>query len=373
MEPIRVTHVVFDFDGGGLETLIAEMASIFRGTPVQVSLVSLSGRAGRLGEATRDRFDQFHVVKPARGISMIYPRSAAKSIRLTRADVVHLHNGAWFKGAIAARLAGVRRVVYTEHGREHFDPWRNRFLDRQAARATNVIAAVSERLEVYLRDRVGLDPRKLLTIHNGVNTTAFTPAPPDPLLRQALGIPESALVIGSVGRLEAVKAYHRLLDVAARMRGSLADPFYVVIAGEGSQRRELEARARELGVADILRLPGWMSNTADFYRLLDVFVLCSVSEGQSVSLMEAMASGVAPVVTDVGGNAQLVGERLTAQVVTDADVVGGLTHAILATVAKPDRLRAIGENARQRAVGAYSLTRMAHEYERVYRDGPGVP
>jgi glycosyltransferase involved in cell wall biosynthesis len=368
--PIRVTHVVFDFNGGGMETLVADMAARFRGSPVSVSLISMSGRIGRLGEATRDRFEQFHVVRPRAGVSMVLPMGVAKLIRQTAPNVVHLHTGSWYKGATAARLAGVRRVIYTEHGREHFDPWRNRLIDRLASYRTDVVVGVSRRLQEYLGSVVRIEPTKLCTVHNGVDTEAFTPGAPPADLRARLGIPEDAVVVGSVGRLEAVKAYERLLEAAAQLRRTLPQPFVIVLGGDGSCRASLEAHAARLGITDIVRFPGWNERPVEFYRLLDVFVLSSISEGQSVSLMEAMACAVAPVVTDVGGNAEMLGADLDECVVRDARVSEGLAKAIAAVTGAPERRAAVGALVRQRAVDHYSVQRMMANYERLYRNEP---
>jgi len=368
--PIRVTLVVFDFNGGGMETLVAEMAGRFRGTNVHVSLVTLGGRAGRLGESTRDRFDQFHVVAPSRGASMLVPLGVARAIRETRADVVHIHSGCWLKGARAARLAGVRRVIFTEHGREHDDPRLMRWLDRLASRETDAIVGVSERVARYLVSAVGVDASKTCVIHNGVNTSAFTSGPAPASLRASLGVPPDAVVIGSVGRLEAVKAYDQLLNAAKLLRTRLRRPFVVAICGDGSQRHALMAQATRLGLDDVVRLPGWTQRPVDFYRLLDVFVLSSLSEGQSVSLLEAMACGVAPVVTDVGANAEMLGPELRAQIVPVADPEA-LAAAIAATASAGTGR--IGSLVQARARDHYSLDRMVGDYERLYRAVDGIP
>ena len=368
MARIRVTHVVFDFDGGGLESLVAAMAERTHGTNVVMSLVTLGGRVGRLGLSTRHTFDRFVVASPMPAVSMFYPRSLAREIGATRPDVVHVHSGCWFKGAKAARLARAPRVIYTEHGREHDDPLVQRWLDRRASASTDVVVAVSTRLSDYLVRTVGIAATKIRVIHNGVDTLRFAPGEAPAAMRAALGIPPDARVIGSVGRLESVKAYERLIEAAARLKNLAFPPFAVVICGEGSQRTSLEARARELGVADVVRLPGWTDAPEEFYRLLDVFVLCSKSEGESVSLMEAMASGVAPVVTDVGANAEIVGEALLSQVVS---LPGreALTEKLVTTLAAPATAARIGAIARERAARHYSLDRLISEYERVYR-GP---
>jgi glycosyltransferase involved in cell wall biosynthesis len=367
--PLRVTHVVFDFNGGGMETLVAELAALSRDSSVTVSLVTLSGRVGRLGEQTRDSFDQFHVVNPVRGASMFAPIAVARAIAATHADVVHVHTGSWFKGARAARRAGVHRVIYTEHGREHNDPWPKRQLDHLASRWTDVVVGVSQRLARYLATNVRVDPAKLCVVHNGVDTTTFSPGAAPDELRAALGIPSNALVIGSVGRLEPVKAYHTFLDAVKVLSEQVSWPFVAVICGDGSQRAALTDRAKELGLGSLIRLPGWTDKPVDFYRLLDVFVLPSVSEGQSVSLLEAMACGIAPVVTDVGANAEMIGSDLRGQIVRVSDPEA-LARVIIATLSGPtDR---IGRTMRERAHTLYSLGRMAEQYERLYR-GTVIP
>ena len=363
--PIRVTHVVFDFDGGGLESLVATMASHFAGSAVQTSLVTLGGRVGRLGAASRHQFDVFEVVKSVPALSMIRPRAAARAIRRTRADVVHLHTGAWYKGVYAARLAGVNRVVYTEHGREHYDPPLMRWIDGRAARKTDAVIAVSDRLGKYLSRVVGVAPEKIHTIHNGVDTTRFTPgcAPRD--FRASLNIPQDSIVIGSVGRLEAVKSYEILLDAAALLRKSWRQPFHIVVFGDGRQREALLARAARLGISDIVRLPGWCDEPLKAHRLIDVFVLSSQSEGQSVSLLEAMACGSAPVVSNVGANAEMLGPAFRSHVVPPnrprllADALGALSSR--------EKIRGVGLAMRDRVVDHYSVDRMMTGYETLYR------
>ena len=363
---VRVTHVVFDFDGGGLESLVAAMAERTRGTDVVTSLVTLGGRVGRLGASTRHTFDRFVVARPLPAFSMLYPRGLAREIRDTRPDVVHVHSGCWFKGAKAARLAGVPRVIYTEHGREHDDPLVQRWLDRRAAASTDVVVAVSNRLSDYLVQTVGIEATKVRVIHNGVDTERFVPGEAPAAMRAALGIAPEAAVIGSVGRLEWVKAYDRLVEAAPMLRSRLRGRFAIVVCGEGSQRQALEARAKELGVDDLVRFPGWTDRSDQFYRLLDVFVLCSRSEGESVSLMEAMAAGALPVVTDVGANAEIVGPQLSAQVLPD-ETPQSLALGIAAALSGPQRHAEFAAAARRRAVESYGLARMISEYERLYR------
>lgn len=364
--PVRVTHLVFDFNGGGMESLVADMANRFQHSSVDVSLITLSGRIGMLGARTRDRFKNFEVIRPVPLVSMALPLGVARAINRTRPHVVHLHTGAWYKGALASRIAGVRRVVYTEHGREHHDPRLHRFIDRRAAKLTDVVVAVSFRLSQYMATGVGIPASKICTIHNGVDTSMFCPGPSSVSLRESLRIPAESVVMGSVGRLEAVKAYDVLLEAAAILHSGRALPFIVVLFGDGSQRAMLQAQAERLGISEIVRFSGWMSNPVDAYRLLDVFVLPSKSEGQSVSLMEAMACGVTPVVTDVGANAEMLGPELQQNVV-EPNHPQKLAEAIVAAVRSNERTLSVTAAVRARAAALYSIERMMSQYEQLYR------
>lgn len=370
--PLRVTQIVFDLDGGGMETLVAAMAARWHGSDVRMSVITLSGRVGRVGELVRPLVEQFHVLRLTPGISMISPHGLMRALRQTRPDVVQLHTGAWLKGAYAARLASVPKIFYTEHGREHHDPALSRMQDRLASYLTNRVIAVSERLGTYMVRSVGVRADRVVTIRNGVDTRVFTPRVRDGSLRAALRIPADALVIGSVGRLEPVKAYSRLVAAYAALRKmDHGRPLALVIFGEGSDRAAIESEVDRLGVRDGVRLPGWTDRPAEGYRTFDLFAMTSTSEGMSVSLMEAMACGICPLVTNVGSNAEVLGEALKAHVVAEYDAEE-FVRAAGELLANTQRRAAASATARQHAVTHHSLTRMIDEYERLYRaDSPG--
>ena len=366
--PLRVTHVVHDLNGGGLETLVADMARRQAGTGVVVSAISLSGRVGRVGQQIRPLLDQYHVLKLLPAVSMLWPSELAHTIRTTGAGVVHLHSGCWYKGSLAARLAGVP-VLYTEHGREHHDPPLAKWLDRRAARRTDAVVTVSDRLARYMERVLGVPASRLQTIQNGVDTSVFTPGVAPTSLREQFGIPPEAMVVGSIGRLEPVKAYTRLIDAVATLRASNAvgRPVVGILWGEGSARAELEARVAERELGGVFHLPGWTEDARESHRLLDVFALTSLSEGASVSLMESLASGVTPLVMNVGANAEVVGPELANQVVPAADEAA-FTAALIATLRDEARRARAAVAGRRHVESHYSLDTMLAAYERLYRE-----
>jgi glycosyltransferase involved in cell wall biosynthesis len=337
------------------------------------SIITLGGRVGRVGGAVRSLVDQFIVLRPLPLLSMVLPLGLARAIRRTRPNVVHLHSGAWYKSALAARLARAPRVIYTEHGREHDDPPLQRTLDRWAARWTDVVVPVSDRLGSYLANVVGVEAKRLHTIPNGVDTHRYTPGFRNQALLDQLQIPPDALIVGSLGRLERVKRYDRLVEVLACLPREIGGrTLHLLLCGDGSERAGLLQLAERRGVAERVRLPGWMADPPGAHRLLDVFALTSESEGMSVSLLEAMASGVAPVVMDVGANAELVGPGLTGQVVKAGDVAA-FAEVTAQTLREVAHRAHIGRAARARVVERYAFARMLAQYERIYRGTESGP
>jgi glycosyltransferase involved in cell wall biosynthesis len=359
--PLRVTHVVFDLDGGGLESFVAAMARHHATHPdrVRMSIVTLSGRAGRVGESVRDIADAFVTLRPRRMASMVFPLGLIRVLRRLRPDVVHLHSGAWYKPALAARIAGVRRVIYTEHGRVHADPWHSRALDRLAARLTDAIVTVSDALQSYMVHQVGVSPTRVRTITNGVDVSRFSPA-------EGPRTDNQRLVVGSVGRLATVKGQDVLIEAVALLnRMPNLPPFAVVIAGDGPARPQLEALIETRGLGHTVRLAGWSDDPARLYRSFDLYVLPSRSEGMSISLLEAMASGVAPVVTRVGSNAELVGPALQNQVVPPEDPAA-LADCLGDTLRSATRRQGAAAEALRRARADYDWRSTMAAYDALY-------
>jgi glycosyltransferase involved in cell wall biosynthesis len=167
-----------------------------------------------------------------------------------------------------------------------------------------------------------------------------------------------------VGNLRPVKDYPCLLRAFARARSRVADATLVFV-GDGVERPKLEALGRELGVAEAVRFAGDRSDVPRLLRLFDVFALSSQTEGISVALLEAMATGLPAVVTDTGGNPEVVVEGQTGELapVGDHEALG---DALAGLLADPGRRRVWGAAARERVLEDFSLDRMVRDYESIY-------
>jgi len=364
---VCVLHIVLDLNAGGLERLVADL--VRRVDPARfdshvLALRFLGRNARGLEPASR-----LHVAAPLPRWTMLWPRPLIRQIRELAPDVVHTHSGVWYKASLAARWAGVPRLIHTDHGRPYPDPLGTRLLDRLAAGRTDVIVAVSAALAQQLVAGVVADRRRLRVVPNGVDAERFRPRLDDGGLRRELGLDPAAPIIGSVGRFDAVKGYDLMVEAFARLRSGWrgAPPATLVLAGEGPESGRLTALVEARQLRDAVRFLGWRDDIERLLAGFDVFSLASRSEGTSVSLLEAMSAGACPVVTDVGGNRAVLGPELGHRLVPPGDAQA-LAAAWMAALRDGggERRRADALAARRRVQERFSLDAMVRAYERLY-------
>ena len=371
-ERLRVLHLIQNLNYGGMERVLTDLLATLPEARFENHVMALQF-VGRFGADLPESTTLHRGPRQTRA-SLLYPVRLARDIRAIAPDVVHTHSGVWLKGARAARIARVPRVVHTEHGRHFPDPMLSRWLDRLASRLTDVVVAVSDDLARTLVARVGVSPEIVRVVRNGVVVRQRTECPSPGGLRSRLGLKPGAPLLVSIGRLEPVKGYDVLLEALARLAsvedGQPAVVPALIIAGDGSLRADLERRVDDLGLAGDVRLPGWVDDVAALLEEADLFVLASHSEGTSISLLEAMAAGVCPLVTDVGGNADVLGDALSHRLAPPGDpeaLAGALRRALADPVARARDGRA----ARERADRRYGVDAMAEGYAAAY-EGRGA-
>lgn len=364
---IRVVHVVNNLNYGGMERLVAEMVQRTDPARFELHVLALS-YMGHFGEGL-DGLATLHVADPMPSWSMLHPSGLARKFAAIAPDVAHLHSGVLYKASLAAKMAGVPFRIYTDHGRQNPDPWTHRMIDRRAARRIDAIVAVSDRLKQHLTGFMP-DASRISVIPNGVDTERYSPHADDFDFRKEIGIAPDVPVVGSVGRLEPIKGYEVMVDAFARLRnGWQSSPKPVlVLVGDGSARTALERSAAELGVANSIHFMGWRSDIERITRSFTVFSMSSHSEGTSVSLLEAMSSGLCPVVTNVGGNAAVLGDELRERLVPAADP-DALAAALSQALSNDDARVRDSRLARGRVLSTFGLDAMVNSYEQLYTRG----
>ncbi|MBK8646293.1 MAG: glycosyltransferase [Gemmatimonadetes bacterium] len=213
----------------------------------------------------------------------MWPRALARWFATRRPDVVHVHSGVWLKAARAARMAGRIPVVHTVHGLLDDGSRIERPYQRIASFLTDSIVTVSQSLREDLTQRVGIPESKVHTIVNGIDTVRFAPSARTNALRRRLHLDDSHRLIGHVGRFAPVKNQAMLIDAFATIARVLPSA-RLVLVGDGPLRSALEERVAERQIQDLVHFVGEQRDLAPILCDLDVFVLCSFSEGTSIAL-----------------------------------------------------------------------------------------
>lgn len=373
MEQPLIVHVVYRFSVGGLENGVVNLINRLPANDWRHAVVALTDVAGVMRARIR-RDDVTYVSlhkRPGHALGL-YPE-LYRLFRELRPTIVHTRNLAALEAQPVAWAAGVPLRIHGEHGRDasdlHGGSRRYRLVRRVYRPFVHHYVAVSRDLEAYLRDRIGVAAAAITQVYNGVDTERFQPATAG---REPIpGCPFSApglFLVGTVGRMDAVKdqtnlarAFVALLKRQPESRGSLR----LVMVGDGALRADTERIVREGGAGDLAWFAGERPDVPEILRGLDCFVLPSLGEGISNTILEAMASGLPVVATRVGGNADLMVDGITGRLVPPADS-GAMADAILRYLG--DRAAAMGHGraGRLHVEQQFSLGRMITRYERLY-------
>ena len=362
---VSVLHVVLRFDKGGLEMTALNLCRELRKRGHRSEVLALDG-GGETFDLARSEGINCLDLGGRQMKSPWFHLRVLRALRSIRPDVVHTHHFSALVHTLPAGLvAGRFRRVHTEHSRLYLEerPDYHRSL-QWTSRAVDNFVVVGESMLSWYRDQIGVRPTSLQVIANGVDTARYCPAVPAErnALRQRLGLPAGVLV-GSVGRLAAVKNYPMLLRALADVRKSRQD-VGLVLVGDGPDRTVLETLCRELGLDGCVHFVGWQRETAPWLRALDLFALSSKSEAMPLALLEAMACGLPTLATAVGDVTAIVNDA-RGGVVVPSDDQGKYADALSVLAGMADRSH-LGRSARAAVEGRYSIAAMTESYLKAY-------
>lgn len=370
-----VMHLVYSFDVGGLENGVVNLINRMPAAEFRHSVVALTRCVPAFcRRIQRDDVEFISLEKPAGHGIKLYPR-LFRLFAEQRPAIVHTRNLAALEAVVPARAAGVPVRIHGEHGWDVSDPHglrrKYRVLRRVYRPFVSHYIALSGDLARYLAAGVGVPEQRLSRICNGVDTQRFQPAADGraPLAGSPYASDPALCVVGTVGRLQAVKDQVNLVRAFARLAAAGRaefDGLRLAIAGDGPLRREVEAAIVEGGVGSRLWLAGERTDVPDVMRGLDLFVLPSRAEGISNTILEAMACGLPVVATAVGGNPELVVPGDTGALVPAADD-RALADAIASYAVDPALRRRHGEAGRRRVEAEFSLDGMVERYRALYQ------
>jgi glycosyltransferase involved in cell wall biosynthesis len=351
--PLRVCHVSMTLKTGGLERLLVDFGRLHDSSRFQLRFVALAD----LGPPAEDLMQLGFAVDSmqlAQVGKLAMLRRLKALLQRERIDIVHTHNTyAHFYGALAARLAGVKTVINSQHGRGCGPKWKDRLLFKTANRLSRRIVGVSRDATRLCQGEDKGSSRKMVTIWNGIDATRF-----------AYRGPADRPTAISVARLSPEKDFATLLKAVAIVRRQVPD-FRLKMVGNGAEREFLESLARELQITDCVEFLGERSDVHQLLPQAGFFVSSSKTEGISLTVLEAMAVGLPVVTTAVGGNPEIVEEGRTGYLVPSQNP-DALAGAIVSMCQKRNEWPSMGRTARERVEQHFEIRHMIGEYERLY-------
>ena len=373
--PLTICHIILRLDFGGLENGLVMLINNMPAERYRHVIVCLERASDFRARIRRDDV-AVHEIGKKPGKDLGAYGQVWRLLRDLRPDIVHTRNLPSVDMLAPARLAGVRALVHSEHGVDAAElagmPLKYKMLRRLSRLVAGRYVAVSEDLARWLGTEIGVPRARVSVVYNGVDNTRFRPrreadAPRETLFPPGFA-PPGGFVVGTIGRLEEVKDQTTLVRAflhALERRPSLRDVLRLAVIGDGRLRAEMEGLLEGAGAAPLAWMPGFRDDADALYRGFDLFVLPSRREGTSNTILEAMASGLPVVATDVGGNPDLVAAGETGRLVPTEDP-RALAEAMLDYL--DDRALAArhGAAGRDKVLRSFSVEAMVRGYGAVY-------
>jgi len=367
-----VVHVIYRLDFGGLENGVVNLVNGIPSAQLRQAIICLDGYTefrNRIKSADVQLID----LKKKEGKDFGAYFRLWRILRELKPDVIHTRNLGTLDAVIPAVLAGVRFRIHGEHGWDmvdlHGENRKYRLLRRLCAPFITRHITVSKHLASFLRDSIGLPSKKIVHICNGVDTKKFMPIGSELSVDRGSELSGSGVLnIGMIGRMAAVKNPGALIDAFQLLGQQLPDGFErirLVFVGSGPLYPEISQRLVDEGLSENVWLAGERDDINHILRSLDIFVMPSLNEGISNTILEAMATGLPVVATNVGGNPELVVDGVTGYLVKPNDAQE-MANRLQSYVENEDLRSVHGAAARARTESEFSLQFMINRYADVY-------
>ncbi len=355
---MKILHTEASCGWGGQEIRILEEANglIGRGHGVSVACPAharMAAEAGRFGVPVVALPLEFKTVA---GFSAL-----RRHLESSRPDVVNTHSSAdsWLTGLACATLGNPPAIVRTRHISA---PVSGNFANRWLYRQAGAVVTTGESLRQHLLETLSLDPRRVISVPTGIDTTRFTPAD-KAAAKAVLGLDARQKHLGIVATLRSWKGHLFLLEAFAQLK---RPDLHLLIVGEGPMRDPIEAKIAALGLGDRVTLAGQRSDPEHWLQALDVFCLPSyANEGVPQAIIQAMLCALPIVTTPVGAILEAVVDSSTALVVPPRDSAA-LATAIGRLLDDGDFAAAIGKAARRFASANFSRNTMLDSIEIIF-------
>ncbi|GAB60169.1 TIGR03088 family PEP-CTERM/XrtA system glycosyltransferase [Rheinheimera nanhaiensis] len=369
--PVHIAHLIWHFSTGGLENGVVNLINHLPAGQFRHSIITLSGHDPKFATRITTGNVRFYCLDKAPGHDWGTFSRLNQLLKQLKPDVLHSRNLATLELQTVGWWRKVPLRLHGEHGWDSTDiggsSKKNQLIRRLFQRFVNHFICLSAESEQYLRNKIGISAARLSRICNGVDVERFAAAAPVQLWPHSQSI--APVLFVSVGRLATVKnhalllrAFALLLQQAPQFSGTAR----LVLVGDGPCRAVLEQQSQALGISDKVHFSGERQDITSVMQAADVFVLPSLAEGISNTLLEAMAAGTPVIATAVGGNPDLLPPALCHTNLVPSGDAQALMQAMLRYLKQPQALKTDAELVKNHCHQHFSIDTMVNRYRRIY-------
>jgi len=350
----KIIHIIGRLNYGGAEKLLLDLCRKIDKGNFSVSVIVLQDE-NPLIQAFEDAGIKLKFFHKRSKFDFGIIRRVATYLKQEKPDVVHTHLFAGdFWGGEAALRAKVPIIISTKHDVLDEGWWRN-YLGRRARRRFNKVIAISKATQKHLIDEEKIPYQKVQVIYNGIDVNKFYL--PEPKLFK-----QDTLAIGSVGRLSKEKGQKHLIRACRFLRNR---DWKLILVGGGPLEKDLAAQARFLGIDDHVKITGFVNDVREYFDEFDVFVLPSISEGLSLSILEAALAGKFIIATDVGGIPEIVTHNETGLLFRPKNIEGLVQHLEWVSNNRREAVR-MALALQKEVLEKFDINKVIKQYEELY-------
>ena len=363
---IKILHVTFNMGIGGTEQVIRQIIENSNPEQFHHEILCTDGGIGALGEELKNKGICIESAQRKPGVDIKLAGFINNYIKKRKIDILHCHQYTpYFYGVLGA-LFTKAVIIFTEHGRFYPDRhhFKRRFINPLLVLRTAHITAISKSTADAVAKYEYIQRNKIEVVYNGINDLKALKQSRDELLKE-LRLSPDYRYIGTISRLEPIKNQAMMINAYYKVKGKIPD-IKLILIGDGAEMLKLKQLVKALDIEQDVIFTGFLDNPQRFISFYEIFLLSSFSEGTSMTLLEAMSLSKPCIVTDVGGNPEIVVDGETGLLVPSDDVdkfASGITELLI----DESKRLGYGKTGRIRYLERYTVRHMVNGYQALYQ------
>lgn len=365
MKKINIMHITYDMRIGGTEMVIKNIIEASDKERFAMSIFCIEEPLGPWGEELQDSNINIYCYARKDGFDIGLIKAIRAQIKQNGINVLHCHQYTpWVYGALAAIGTNIK-VIFTEHGRFYPDTssWKRKAINPLLLKLTHTVTAISKATKQALVDYEFIPEQCIQVIYNGIKPLEYDQAA-SASLKEKLGVNASDMVFGTIARLDPIKNQKMMINAFAKLLEHYPSA-KLIIVGDGELKAALESQVVSIKLTKNVIFTGYIPHPKDYLALFDIFLLSSLSEGTSMTLLEAMSLAKPCVVTDAGGNPEIVIDGETGCVVAN-DNTQEFYQAMQMLIENKEYINEYAKNAKLRFDHYFTEAHMSANYQHCY-------